>query len=107
MGEIDIKGEAGTGSGPTRRDILSGMAGFLAAIAGLSALAGRAQGQETTRPNILYIVADDLGFADVGFRGSDILTPNIDRLAAEGAVLQNFYTQPLCTPTRAALMTGD
>jgi arylsulfatase A-like enzyme len=78
----------------------------MAAVAGLSLLAGRAHGQESARPNILYIVADDLGFADVGFRGSDILTPNIDRLAAEGAILQNFYTQPLCTPTRAAMMTG-
>lgn len=93
-------------TGPSRRDVLSGAAGFMAAIAGLSVLAGRAQGQDGARPNIVYIVADDLGFADVGFRGSDIKTPNIDRLAAEGAVLQNFYTQPLCTPTRAALMTG-
>jgi arylsulfatase A-like enzyme len=93
-------------AGPSRRDVLSGAAGFMAAIAGLSVLAGRAQGQDGARPNILYIVADDLGFADVGFRGSDIKTPNIDRLAAEGAILQNFYTQPLCTPTRAALMTG-
>lgn len=58
------------------------------------------------RPNILYIVADDLGWADVGFRGSDIRTPNIDQLAANGARLDDFYVQPMCTPTRAALMTG-
>ena len=93
MTERDINTDAVTATGPTRRDILSGAAGFMAAVAGLSVLAGRAQGQDGGRPNIVYIVADDLGFADVGFRGSDILTPNIDRLAAEGAILQNFYTQ--------------
>ena len=58
------------------------------------------------RPNIVYIVADDLGWKDVGFHGSDIRTPNIDKLAREGAQLQQFYAQPMCTPTRAALMTG-
>jgi len=58
------------------------------------------------RPNIVYIVADDLGWKDVGFHGSDIKTPNIDKLAREGARLEQFYVQPMCTPTRAALMTG-
>ena len=57
-------------------------------------------------PNILYIVADDLGWKDVGFHGSDIKTPNIDKLASGGARLEQFYAQPMCTPTRAALMTG-
>ena len=58
------------------------------------------------QPNIVYIVADDLGWKDVGFHGSDIKTPNIDRLAQNGARLEEFYVQPMCTPTRAALMTG-
>jgi arylsulfatase A-like enzyme len=59
------------------------------------------------KPNILHIVADDLGWKDVGFNGAtDIKTPNLDRLAAEGAKLTQFYVQPMCTPTRAALMTG-
>ena len=58
------------------------------------------------RPHIVYIVADDLGWKDVGFHGSDIKTPNIDRLAQNGARLEEFYVQPMCTPTRAALMTG-
>ncbi len=57
-------------------------------------------------PNILYIVADDLGWKDVGFHGSDIKTPALDALAAKGAKLEQFYAQPMCTPTRAALMTG-
>ncbi|HMF46339.1 MAG TPA: sulfatase-like hydrolase/transferase, partial [Candidatus Udaeobacter sp.] len=58
------------------------------------------------KPNILYIVADDLGWKDVGFHSSDIKTPNLDKLAAGGAKLEQFYVQPMCTPTRAALMTG-
>ena len=59
-----------------------------------------------TPPNIVYILVDDLGWADVGFHGSDIRTPTIDQLAAGGAQLDAFYVQPMCTPTRAALMTG-
>ncbi len=91
---------------PSRRDVLAGGAGFLAAVAGLSALASPAGAQAAPRPHIVYIIADDLGFADVGFHGSDIKTPVLDRLAAEGMKLSSFYTLPLCTPTRAALMTG-
>jgi len=59
------------------------------------------------RPHIIHIVADDLGWKDVGFNGcTDIKTPNLDKLAAEGAKLMQFYVQPMCTPTRATLMTG-
>src|SRR5215472_11571410 len=65
-----------------------------------------AAGKIARRPNILYIVADDLGWKDVGFHGSDIKTSNLDKLAAGGAKLEQFYVQPMCTPTRAALMTG-
>src|SRR5262249_31206822 len=50
------------------------------------------------RPNIVYILADDLGWKDVGFHGSDIKTPNIDKLAAEGTRLEQFYAQPMGTP---------
>jgi arylsulfatase A-like enzyme len=68
------------------------------------ALSGAAQ---APRPNIVYLLADDLGYADVGFNGGkEIKTPNIDKLAASGARLDQFYAQPLCSPTRAALMTG-
>jgi len=59
------------------------------------------------KPNIIHIVADDLGWKDVGFNGcTDIKTPNLDKFAAQGAKLSQFYVQPMCTPTRAALMTG-
>jgi arylsulfatase len=59
-----------------------------------------------TTPNILLIVADDMGYADLGCFGSDILTPNIDQLAAEGVRFTNFYSAPSCAPTRASLLTG-
>jgi arylsulfatase A-like enzyme len=58
------------------------------------------------KPNIVYIVADDLGWKDVGYHGSDIQTPNLEHSGASGARLEQFYAQPMCTPTRAALMTG-
>ncbi len=59
------------------------------------------------KPNIVYFLIDDLGYADCGFNGGkDILTPNIDKLAKSGAVLDSFYVQPVCSPTRAALLTG-
>ena len=77
----------------------------LAAMAGTwggSALADPAPRQ----PNIVYIIADDQGWKDVGYHGSDIKTPNIDALARGGVRLENFIAQPLCTQTRAALMTG-
>ena len=57
-------------------------------------------------PHILFILADDLGWSDLGFHGSVIKTPNIDKLASEGVILDNYYVLPLCTPTRSALMTG-
>jgi arylsulfatase A-like enzyme len=58
------------------------------------------------RPHVLFILADDLGWGDVGFHASEIKTPNIDRLATAGARLEQFYVQPVCSPTRGALMTG-
>jgi arylsulfatase A-like enzyme len=57
-------------------------------------------------PNIVLIVADDLGWKDVGYHQSEIDTPHIDRIAGEGLELDRFYVQPTCSPTRASLMTG-
>ena len=58
------------------------------------------------RPNILLIVADDLGYTDLGSFGGEIETPNLDRLAAEGLQLTNFHTATTCSPTRAMIMSG-
>ena len=57
-------------------------------------------------PNIILILADDLGFSDLGCFGSEIHTPNLDRMAAQGLRLKQFYTTPRCCPSRAALLTG-
>jgi len=70
------------------------------------ALPGGARAQTAPKPNIIIILADDMGWGDVGFHGSDIHTPHIDELASEGVVLNYFYTAPICSPTRAGLMTG-
>jgi len=65
-----------------------------------------ASDQTTTRPNILLIVADDVGYSDIGTFGSEISTPNIDGLAAEGVAFNQFHVMPNCGPTRGAMMTG-
>lgn len=66
---------------------------------------GLAYGQ-TPKPNVLFIVADDLGWADVGWHGGFGKTPHMDRLVKEGVELDQHYVQPVCTPTRTALMSG-
>lgn len=58
------------------------------------------------RPNVLLVVADDLGYTDLGSFGGEISTPNLDAVALSGMRLSNFYTAPTCSPTRAMLMTG-
>jgi arylsulfatase A-like enzyme len=60
----------------------------------------------TNRPNIIIILADDMGFSDLGCYGSEIPTPNLDRLAASGLRFKQFYNTPRCCPSRAALLTG-
>ncbi|MDT8398523.1 MAG: arylsulfatase [Pseudomonadales bacterium] len=61
---------------------------------------------EPRRPNILLILADDLGYADLGVFGSEIPTPNLDALAANGLLLTDFYANMTCSPTRSMLMSG-
>ncbi len=86
---------------------------FLGLLTGLGLCIGitmpsPAANSETSGPpaNILYIVADDLGFSDLGCYGSEIATPNLDGLAAEGVRLTQFYSMGRCCPSRACLLTG-
>jgi arylsulfatase A-like enzyme len=79
---------------------------FLLAPALVLAGGGASLAADAPRPNIVLILADDLGWADVGWHGHEIKTPHLDKLAAAGARLEQFYVQPVCSPTRAALMTG-
>jgi arylsulfatase A-like enzyme len=59
-----------------------------------------------SRPHIVFLLADDLGWGDVGLHGSEIKTPCLDRLAAGDVRLEQFYVQPVCSPTRSSLLTG-
>lgn len=78
-------------------------------LVGAPSLSGQAQPavpSQPLRPHVLFILADDLGFADVGWRGSKIETPALDALAKAGTRLDAYYTLQVCTPARAALLTG-
>src|SRR5829696_5434584 len=91
-------------SGTTRRHFLQGAG----AAAALSALPGGAAAQSPRRPNILFILADDLGYADLSVYGRrDYRTPVLDRLAADGLLMtQGYSNSAVCSPTRVALITG-
>ncbi len=65
------------------------------------------QSPKTKQPNIIFLLVDDMGYGECGFTGGkEIATPQIDKLANGGTILQNHYVQPVCSPTRAALLTG-
>ena len=91
--------------GVSRREALVGSASILAAAVA-AGTSEPALAQPARPPNIVYIISDDHGWKDVSYHGSDIKTPNIDKLAAAGARLEQHYALPMCTPTRAALMAG-
>lgn len=83
--------------------VMSGIGGLLVAGSTLSAAASQRQ---PSRPNVVLIVADDLGFSDLGAFGGEIATPNLDQLAQSGVRLTDFHAAPACSPTRAMLLTG-
>ncbi|MFZ4764788.1 MAG: sulfatase [Roseimicrobium sp.] len=85
------------------------MTKFVLSLLGIGVLASAAAiAEPSKRPNVIVIVADDLGYADVGFNGcKDIPTPHIDSLAQHGVRCTNGYvSHPFCSPTRAGFMTG-
>ena len=59
-----------------------------------------------SRPNIVFILSDDQGYHDIGYHGSEFPTPHLDTLAMSGVRLENYYVQPVCSPSRSQLMTG-
>src|SRR5687767_7093978 len=81
---------------------------FLLALLALFAFSSDAVAQQPKPPNVIFVLIDDMGYADLGcMGGKDAKTPNIDRLAKEGVKLSQFYSNaPVCTPTRAAFITG-
>lgn len=99
-------------SGVTRRDFLKALAlgaGSVGTAPRLLFGAGQRDGQiqrAQGKPNILVMLSDDMGWNQPGFQGGPIDTPNLDRLASESVSLTQFYVQPVCTPTRACLLTG-
>src|SRR5688500_10412659 len=77
---------------------------FLSILLALPAHA--AEEAQPAKPNVIYLLADDLGYDDVGWRNPEIKTPHLDKLANAGAKLEQYYVQPVCSPTRAAFLTG-
>ncbi|XP_074532260.1 arylsulfatase I [Halichoeres trimaculatus] len=85
--------------------LLSGP-GCLAERTSVNVSVGTGEGKTSRPPHLVFIMVDDQGYGDIGYHGSDIRTPELDQLAAEGVRLENYYVQPICSPSRSQLMTG-
>ncbi len=79
---------------------------FLSACGGGASNENGKTGPVPSRPNILFIVADDLGYTDLGVYGGEIETPHLDQLAKAGLMLTDFHNQAVCAPTRASILAG-
>lgn len=80
--------------------------GCLSEALSLNESVGTEEAEGPRRPHLIFIMVDDQGYGDIGYHGSDIHTPVLDQLAAEGVKLENYYVQPICSPSRSQLMTG-
>src|SRR5438105_15418721 len=78
----------------------------LSALLMLVALSAAVCAAEAPQPNIVLIMAEDLGYGDVGWHGGPYQTPNLDKLAKESVRLEQHYSLPVCSPTRSSLLTG-
>src|SRR5690606_21110643 len=93
-------------AGFKRKFCLMALAVTMAACSGGGGQSDENKVAADTRPNVLIILADDLGYSDIGAFGSEIETPNLDALAAEGRILTNMHAAAACSPTRAMLLSG-
>ncbi len=89
-----------------KRQLLIGCAALTLSASVATTDVALADNQLTEQPNVIVILADDLGYTDLGAYGSEIFTPNIDRLADQGMKFSNYHTSPNCAPSRAMLLTG-
>ena len=99
-----IMNQDNPGAKRSRRWFLTAMGS--AALGGALSLARATRAAKSGKPNIVVIIADDLGWNDVSYHGGPIPTPNLDRFVAESVELDRFYVCPVCSPTRSGLMTG-
>lgn len=111
---IEMKGHSKNGQKGTRRvltafeitaAVLILPAAITSGLAGSAVLALEPPFDSAT-PNVVLVVADDVGFSDLGAYGSEIRTPTIDGLASQGVLFSNFHASPMCSPSRAMLLTG-
>jgi arylsulfatase A-like enzyme len=107
MSDAASRTERKKGLSLSRREFVGLIAGSAASLALTRHVRGQGRGMGRARPNVVLIITDDQGYGDLGCHGNDrIRTPNLDRLARESVEFTQFHVCPVCSPTRASLMTG-